>query len=558
MTENRMKPKLHKKIDGHRNDGKCGDESTVSRTFLRLLASAQLKPLDGKLIYLDLPSNGLTKTLERDIIHLGGTVEKFFSKEIKYLVTNKREAKYVGGIKHHSPVPSPEPGSPGTNPAKRCADSVKSQTQAGASVASRGKSLVERVVKEKERLQMNKILVNALEWGVKILYVDDFIKYIERKKKGIINQSSVAASRPSVKTGPAANPSAHKCNGERISKPFVKVEDTSRLYRPIYLTILKMPELNRDIAPPVTPVNKTKESPGNRNSEGKTHAQRKWRDRNRAGWCECCMTKYENLATHLQSERHKDFSKSDNYLVVDKLISAMHCCFLDLRSDVKRSKCNIVPGLKQGAHVNTRKDRLADSCSQASHGCSLGKKTVSLSDESHRQEDKWIIPCSLLMRRTYERKRQHTPVPTCTQRSIEINCQKGEIPPSGGEHHSSVPSGVALVGSCGPSSNPGITTSSLHNIKIGSCLADPEQSGHTTPKKTTGPGHSEREEDPRTVTSSPSPKIVRKVRPPKLRRKETPFVGHKHLRSSLDPIRRLWEIFQSSDDMDVEFMGFED
>lgn len=39
---------------------------------------------------------------------------------------------------------------------------------------------------------------------------------------------------------------------------------------------------------------------------------------------------------HLQSERHKSFSKSDEYLVVDKLISAMHCNFIHIKAKVKR------------------------------------------------------------------------------------------------------------------------------------------------------------------------------------------------------------------------------
>lgn len=35
-------------------------------------------------------------------------VEKFFSKEIKYLVSNKKEARYVQCLRQDSPVPSPD------------------------------------------------------------------------------------------------------------------------------------------------------------------------------------------------------------------------------------------------------------------------------------------------------------------------------------------------------------------------------------------------------------------------------------------------------------------
>lgn len=44
------------------------------------------------------------------------TVEKFFSKEIKYLVSNKREAKYVQCLRQNSPVPSPDSGQSSPHP----------------------------------------------------------------------------------------------------------------------------------------------------------------------------------------------------------------------------------------------------------------------------------------------------------------------------------------------------------------------------------------------------------------------------------------------------------
>lgn len=44
------------------------------------------------------------------------TVEKFFSKDIKYLVSNKREARYVQCLRQDSPVPSPESGHSSPHP----------------------------------------------------------------------------------------------------------------------------------------------------------------------------------------------------------------------------------------------------------------------------------------------------------------------------------------------------------------------------------------------------------------------------------------------------------
>lgn len=44
------------------------------------------------------------------LVFVSQTVEKFFSREIKYLVSNKREARYVHCLRQDSPVPSPESG----------------------------------------------------------------------------------------------------------------------------------------------------------------------------------------------------------------------------------------------------------------------------------------------------------------------------------------------------------------------------------------------------------------------------------------------------------------
>ncbi|KAG7282162.1 hypothetical protein CRUP_034909 [Coryphaenoides rupestris] len=87
------------------------------------------KPLAGKVFYLDLPSNRRAEALESDLKLLGGTVEKFFSKEIKYLVSNKREAKYVECLRHELAAPSPESGQSSPFPYHK--DCLKSGSQGG-------------------------------------------------------------------------------------------------------------------------------------------------------------------------------------------------------------------------------------------------------------------------------------------------------------------------------------------------------------------------------------------------------------------------------------------
>lgn len=47
------------------------------------------------------------------------TVEKFFSKEIRYLVSSKPEARHVQRLVHDSPVPSPDSGLSSPHPGSR-------------------------------------------------------------------------------------------------------------------------------------------------------------------------------------------------------------------------------------------------------------------------------------------------------------------------------------------------------------------------------------------------------------------------------------------------------
>ncbi|KAJ8004971.1 hypothetical protein DPEC_G00141810 [Dallia pectoralis] len=328
---------------------------------------AQNKPFSGKIFFLDLPSNRRSEALENDIYLLGGTVEKFFSKEIKYLVSNKREARYVQCLGFESPVPSPDsgPSSPHARPGSyRESRKGSSQGQTDTVVTSRGKSLLVRVVKGQERIQVNKILSNALEWGVKVLYIDDVLDYIEKKKKVLCipEKPTTAVVRKSTEAHPTRKPAFQKCKGRRISKPFVKVEDSSRHYRPIYQAMSCMPEFDLTSAPPCSPFfvedrfgKRTREP---RNLGGRAASEekrpvrsRRNREKKRGGYCECCALKYDSIKSHLRSKQHKAFSRSDEYLVVDRLISTLPFNFRHIKTPpARRPKCSVssmvcAPGL---------------------------------------------------------------------------------------------------------------------------------------------------------------------------------------------------------------------
>ncbi|XP_056237028.1 protein DBF4 homolog A [Seriola aureovittata] len=617
MKENNMKPK---RIQRHRApswQGKgvnTGDKTTLSQAkpTSRVSSSTQSKPFAGRVFYLDLPSNRTAETLESDIKELGGTVEKFFSKEIKYLVSNKREAKYVQCLRQDTPVPSPDSGPssphPRSNPQRPGShgDNIKnrSQGQADTFVTSRGKSLVERVVKEQERVQMNKILSNALEWGVKILYIDDVIAYVQKRKKNGGQCPRTTAVKASVKAQSAAKQGFQKCKGGRISKPFVKVEDSSRHYRPIYLTMPNIPEFNLKAVPPCSPFCvEDKDPPGNKQqghrggkasaTEERAHGRKKNKDKKRGGYCECCMIKYENLITHLQSERHKAFSKSDEYLVVDRQVSMLHCNFIHTKTKVKRPKCSVssvlvAPGpcgkteLRHKGDLNT-----TETIKEVQHQTvSVGSYSGQPACQTHREGDRRNCYThsdrskhkSLACKRPCRQNPRQNP---CTEKAerAQIPQPKMETAPSRGECLISFPSRVAQVDSVDQISHKDMnsSTSLFHNINAqndspkrlnvvtnkqgesvknkDSLLFEAAQKGNVMP----GNNLTENKEGSLLPQSfSPVRKIQRRIRVYKRKRRKVD-THFEHVKPCDAPDNSmLWELFQSSDDMGSEFRGFED
>ncbi|XP_026083312.1 protein DBF4 homolog A isoform X1 [Carassius auratus] len=357
------------KLDGH--------TSVSSKIKVKATCDAlQNKPFKGRIFYLDLPWNMKTQRLENDIKTLGGTVEKFFSKEIKYLVSSKPEARYAQRLLPESPAPSPDSGVSSPHPSSRRESHGHRGSSQGVTdtvAVSRGKSLVERVVKEQERVQMNGILANALEWGVKVLHVDDVVSYVDKKKAKLI---AMNAANPVVKRAASIQHTEkntyHKLNAGRICRPFVKVEDSSRHYRPIYLPLSKMPVCNLRSLPPCCPFlmdEHGKEDPKKRPKEPRSGGERGPRgkkdrrrgdagqEKRKGGYCECCEVKFNNLKMHLESEQHQTFSKSEEYTVVDRVTAGLTCDLINIGMHSRRVKCSTsTPVLCAGAMLPLKED----------------------------------------------------------------------------------------------------------------------------------------------------------------------------------------------------------
>nr|XP_025874472.1 protein DBF4 homolog A [Vulpes vulpes] len=265
------------------------------------------KPLWGKIFYIDLPSVTVSEKLQKDIQDLGGRVEEFLSKDISYLISNKKEAKFAQTLGRISPVPSPESAYTAETTSPHPSHDGSSFKSPDSVCLSRGKLLVEKAIKDHDFIPSNSILSNALSWGVKILHIDDIRYYIEQKKKELYLLKKSSTSIKDV--GKRVGIGTQKARTGRLKKPFVKVEDTSQLYRPFYLQLTNMPLINYCIQKPSSPFDVDKPSSIQKqtqvklriqtdgNKGGGIPVQLQLKEKKKKGYCECCLQKYEDLET---------------------------------------------------------------------------------------------------------------------------------------------------------------------------------------------------------------------------------------------------------------------
>lgn len=309
---------------------------------------SKCKPLWGKIFYIDLPSVTISEKLQKDIKDLGGRVEEFLSKDISYLISNKKEAKFAQTFGQISPVPSPESAYTAETTSPHPSHDGSSFKSPDSVCLSRGKLLAEKAIKDHDFIPSNSILSNALSWGVKIIHIDDIRYYIEQKKKELclLKKSSTAIRDLGKRVGVGIQ----KTRTGRLKKPFLKVEDMSQLYRPFYLPLTNMPYINYSIQKPSSPFDIDKPSNIQKETQVKLRIQMdgdkcdgiptqlQLKEKKKKGYCECCLQKYEDLETHLLTEQHRNFAQSNHYQVVDNIVSKLVFEFVEHERDMPKKK----------------------------------------------------------------------------------------------------------------------------------------------------------------------------------------------------------------------------
>ncbi|KAJ1136469.1 hypothetical protein NDU88_002885 [Pleurodeles waltl] len=332
----------------------------ASEQPLDLSVSSKNLPFSGKSFYLDLPRNKSSEILVGTIRKLGGVIESFLSKEVTYVVTSNKEARTSNGATRQTNQKSSADSTSVEKAVVKLSLLDKkrlSDTPSGCSgldqlrrqkpghspaIISRGKELLNKAMQKKD--SGTSILANAHSWGVHILHLNDILDYIAKL--------SVATKKVSIqKTEVAVSSSAR--NGLKVAQlkiPFLKIEDTSRLFRPLHYHFQSFPQLNLLAARGFSLFEATTPCSSRKNQNGKpkeieteerspkvklTLAAKK----KRKGYCECCQEAFEELVTHLYSEQHHRFAVNEtHYALVDRVISQFPNDFIERPSICPNSR----------------------------------------------------------------------------------------------------------------------------------------------------------------------------------------------------------------------------
>ncbi|XP_029311830.1 protein DBF4 homolog B [Cottoperca gobio] len=204
---------------------------------------------------------------------------------------------------------------------------------------SRGKALLEKAIRNNERLLGSSVLNNARSWGVKILFVDDVLLYL----KHLTRESCSASHKRPEKTN-TKQQGAHVVKATPLRAPYLKIEDSSRRFKPLNIQSMTLPTLwySGKFSPfeCPAPLFEKQEEPGENKTREKKKVENSVQDKSQTplscnpsplqppkknvSYCECCHQPFINIEEHIQYEQHREFALDpSNYSVLDQLVAEM-------------------------------------------------------------------------------------------------------------------------------------------------------------------------------------------------------------------------------------------
>ncbi|XP_035515981.1 uncharacterized protein dbf4b [Morone saxatilis] len=300
------------------------------------------KKLEGKTFYLDSVKKRSTTLLLETISLLGGRIESFLHKDVSFVVTGSQEClkdqKCTDG-KAATKGTSEEAQRPiMTREIILSNDKRRPGTPRPVACGSRGKALLEKAIRNNEGLRRSSVLANARSWGVKILYVDDILLYLKQLTRESFSVTHKRPERTYTK-----QQGSHVVKAAALRAPYLKIEDLSRKYKPLYMHSMAFPTLwykgrfSPFESPPPQLAKWTEQEESKREKKKvESSIQDKpptplscnpspWRPRKKdLSYCECCHQPFTNLEEHLQSDQHRAFVLDlSNYSAMDQLVAEM-------------------------------------------------------------------------------------------------------------------------------------------------------------------------------------------------------------------------------------------
>ena len=280
----------------------------------------------GHSFYLDLNGYGFVTDLEKDIESLGGKVESFLSREVKYVVTNRR------GSLAGSPSVTDQ-SSPGM-PSKDSPHSTQSPL-----ALTRGRALLLKASKSQQGnpLPSQDVLTRAKEWGIKTLHLSDVQRKVD-KEKALWECPRDGGSTKQKKRRSSGKKSA---SVKHLSGNYMKFENVSGKHRPCYeqfsgsvqAVYIPAPDEEGVTGSPFeNPARQQQQATAAKASKAvkpaastpAPAATAKKHIQYASGYCECCQMKYKGLKEHFQSQTHLKFIKcKDNFSELDTTINKL-------------------------------------------------------------------------------------------------------------------------------------------------------------------------------------------------------------------------------------------
>ncbi|CAG0880926.1 unnamed protein product [Darwinula stevensoni] len=306
-------------------------------------------------------------------------VEEFFSREVHAVVSSRPESVWFyqqqQQQKQGQPVklqesilnlPSPSPGyvpSPSS-----CSSSIDDGgCGARGPLGNRGSAMLAKAIRSKASI--SKTLETAQQFGIAIWPLARVLALLEK-----------AHNLPTARRG--AKEALKRVTARPLRSPFLKVEDKSRKYRPLYKEFSVWPKLLRFVRSAGSPFHFTSQPFSNEPLGEKKVEVKKFEKPTRqrssprkplpsastlkkpatgkSGYCEICNVTFRCLEEHLETPKHKAYVVNDShYHCIDQLIPG-HQDFQDLIASELQVVCKAEAGMVSSSPSAEHKNLIAE------------------------------------------------------------------------------------------------------------------------------------------------------------------------------------------------------